>query len=273
MRAALCFSGRATKGSEATIANLKKYFITPLMELGYEVDCFGHFWKIQDYEQAVDAFDKLMTEVEIEEDQSDVLQKRLEENCNFVADMYPYTANMFYSIYRANELRHRHGEYDLVARMRTDNVCTEGSYKSELAKCVGATTSEIFFPRNYKMKGTVPHSNFWYIVDNFAIGGSAALDSYARTYWNIPATIAMGQKKWPGKTSWACGTLLGTQLVRDGINRRLELEPGITVVRTWDAWLQKEVRRGNTLKEPAKEWLAAKKEMGMEDWSFKANRT
>lgn len=273
MRAALCFSGRATKGSKATIANLKKYFITPLQELGYEVDCYAHFWKIQDWQEAIYALGDLLVGLKVEENDAEKLQQPWGQHYPDI-QLYPYTGNMFYSIYQAHTLMKNSGKwYDLVARMRTDNVCTEGSYKEELRKCIGAKPNQIFFPRNYKMKGTVPHPMFWYVVDNFAIGGVEALDAYANTFWEVTNILRFGKKLWPEKKSWACGTLLGSTLVGYGIDRRLTLEPGVTVVRTWDAWLEKQVRRGAPLTEPAKEWLAAKKEMGMDDWSFKANRS
>jgi hypothetical protein len=281
MRAALCFSGRATKDSRFTIDNLQKFFITPLKELGYEVDIFAHLWKIDDWERALDLLEP--TEYEVEEDKSEELKElwethlfekykdQIAEICPNVARgkmfWYPYTPNMFYSIQKANSLKgyyDRHQRYDLVARMRTDNICQEGSYKDELAKVVGCPSNTLWVPTDYCGSGVLPSPKMNYVVDNFAIGGSDALDAYAATYdhlgeyfdeafrvykpSNFPKTKLKG-------AYWLCGNMLGMTLKTYQTTVRPELAEGFTVLRKTAARAEVGHRRKTPINPVMKDWL------------------
>ncbi len=278
MRAALCFSGRATKGCEGTLDNIRRNCIEPLEELGYKVDIFAHFWKIQDWEKALEVLKP--TKFSVHKDYAERLNTEFERQWTKgeLPTLYPYALSMFRSIFLANQLKvsvelKENFKYNLVARMRTDNVFTEGSYKAELKKCLSVEPMDILFPRNYKMKGKVPSNNYWYIVDNFAIGGSKAMDCYADTYCNIKEILENAKEDWSEKESWACGTILGSALVQAGVNNRLDLEPGPTVVRTWDSFLRRQVSRGNKINETAKGWIEWRHKLGLDDWSFSGNRS
>jgi hypothetical protein len=286
MRAALCFSGRASKDSEFCLKNLQRHFIAPLEELGYDVDIFAHLWEVDDWERVLDRLNP--TDYCTEADRSEELrlaherrifgkhQAKIDElNPNVARGKmfwYPYTPNMFLSIYEANRLKTNFEKaegftYDLVARMRTDNISQEGSYKSQLERVVDCPTDELWVPTDYVGSAEPVAPEFDYVVDNFAIGGSKALDAYAETYWNLDDFFDIGFKRyqphnWPKLklkgAYWLCGTMVGYSLKKEGIRVMPRLEPGFTVLRKTAARAEVAHRRGQPTNKVMDEWLRYK---------------
>lgn len=285
-RVALCFSGRATKDSKFCLENLEKYFITPLVDLGYEVDTFAHLWMLDDYSEALKLIDPVDYVVEL--DRSEELKEEFEQrifakhkdrieelNPNVKRGKmfwYPYTPNMFYSIQYVNNLKKAYEKdkgftYDLVARMRTDNISQEGDYSKELEKVVDCPSKTLWVPTDYVGSAAPVTPEFDYVVDNFAIGGSEALDAYAETYDAIDDFFDIGMKNYQPKNwpklklkgaYWLCGTMLGYALKRRGIKVRPELAKGFTVLRKTAARAEVNHRRGEPTNEVMNDWLKYK---------------
>lgn len=201
MKIALCFSGQPRSLEEGYIYHEKN-----LLALNHNLDVFIHTW--YDPSLVGQAFEYSTQEVNVKSYQEESVSRifklykpvsiKIEKPKNFIAEQgYKKSSegwdsttkeakavrtnnifSQFYSIYQANRLKKEHEVeqnfvYDVCVRSRFDFALNVGIKFDELP-----FEKEVLYVPDLKL-GNNPHFN-----DQFAFGGSRAMDKYSNIYLN-----------------------------------------------------------------------------------------
>lgn len=171
MRLALCLSGQARSFRKA-----HEYVNKNLLE-PFNVDVFAHTWKHEDSVRRLAVFDginELYSPISFAYDYP--LDTKMNSDMNVPNASHPanFCTSMFYSIYRANDLRVKHEvlnnvKYDFVIRSRYDIALNKKIDFTSLEK------NKIYISKD--VDGDNPLLN-----DQFAIADADTMNLYASTF-------------------------------------------------------------------------------------------